>query len=103
MIHVAHLGAHSWEIRLCCKVRVPRRSREQLELTIFVSLPHECSQVALVVKNLPVNAGDLRDQFDPWVRKESMLTHSSILAWRIPWTEEPGMLQSIKSHRVRHN
>ena len=35
--------------------------------------------------------------------EESMLTHSSILAWRIPWTEEPGGLQSMKSQRVRHN
>ena len=32
-----------------------------------------------------------------------MATHSSILAWRIPWTEKPGGLQSIESHRVRHN
>ena len=30
-------------------------------------------------------------------------THSSILAWRIPWTEEPGGLQSVGSQRVRHN
>ena len=32
-----------------------------------------------------------------------MATHSSILSWRIPWTEEPGWLQSIGSHSVRHN
>ena len=30
-------------------------------------------------------------------------THSSILAWRIPWTEEPGELQSIESQRVGHD
>ena len=35
--------------------------------------------------------------------EESMATHSSILAWRIPWTEEPGGLQSIESQRFRHN
>ena len=35
--------------------------------------------------------------------EEGMATHSSILAWRIPWTEEPGRLQSIWSHRVRYN
>ena len=35
--------------------------------------------------------------------EEGMVTHSSILAWRIPWTEEPGELQSIGSHRVGHN
>ena len=32
-----------------------------------------------------------------------MATHSSILAWRIPWTEEPGGLQSIGLQRVRHD
>ena len=35
--------------------------------------------------------------------EEYMATHSSILAWRIPWTEEPGGLSSIGSHRVRHD
>ena len=34
---------------------------------------------------------------------EENATHSSILAWRIPWTEEPGRLQSIGSQRVEHN
>ena len=35
--------------------------------------------------------------------EEGMATHSSILAWRIPWTEEAGGLQSIGSHRVSHD
>ena len=35
--------------------------------------------------------------------EENMATHSSILAWRIPWTEEPGGLQSMGSQRVRHD
>ena len=35
--------------------------------------------------------------------KEEMATHSSIPAWRIPWTEEPGGLQSVGSQRVGHN
>ena len=35
--------------------------------------------------------------------KKGMATHSSILAWEIPWTEEPGKLQSMVSHRVRHD
>ena len=42
-----------------------------------------------------------RPRFNPWVRKipleKKMATHSSILAWRIPWTEEPGGLQSMES------
>ena len=35
--------------------------------------------------------------------EEVMATYSSILAWRIPWTEEPGGLQSMGSHRVGHD
>ena len=35
--------------------------------------------------------------------EEGMATHSSILAWRVPWTEEPGGLWSIESHRVGHD
>ena len=35
--------------------------------------------------------------------EEGMATHFSILAWRMPWTEEPGGLQSKESQRVRHN
>ena len=48
-----------------------------------------------------------RCRFDPWVRKvhwrRGQATHSSILDWRIPWTEEPSGLQSIGSQRVRHD
>ena len=63
--------------------------------------------MALVVKNLPANSGDFRDegsnlgQEDPL--EEGMATHSSILVWRIPWTEEPGGLQSIVSQGVGHD
>ena len=35
--------------------------------------------------------------------EEGMAIHASVLAWRIPWTEEPGRLQPIGSHRIRHN
>ena len=41
------------------------------------------------------------DQEDPL--EEDMATHFGILAWRIPWTEKPGRLESIGSQRVRHN
>jgi hypothetical protein len=63
--------------------------------------------VALVVKNPPANAGDARDagsipgQEDPL--EEGMATHSSVLAWRIPWIEETGGLQSTGLQRVGHN
>ena len=46
-----------------------------------------------------------RCEFDPWEDPlgEGMATHSSMLTWRIPWTEEPGGLQSMGSHRVGHD
>ena len=54
------------------------------------------SQVILVVKSLPANAGDIGDAISiPGSGRspeEGMATHSSILAWEIPWTEEPGWL-----------
>ena len=54
------------------------------------------------VKNLPaVQEVWLLDQEDPL--EEGMATHSSILAWRIPWTQETGGLQSMGLRRVRHN
>ena len=56
-----------------------------------------------VVKNLPGNASR-RCGFDPWVRKspleKKMATHSNILAWKIPWTEEPDGLQSMGSQEL---
>ena len=57
------------------------------------------SQVALVVNNVPANAGDVRDSDSvPGLGRSpggGHGNHSSALAWRIPWTEEPGGLQSI--------
>ena len=41
--------------------------------------------------------------FHFYALEKEMATHSSVLAWRIPWTEKPGRLQSRGSHRVRHN
>ena len=62
------------------------------------------SQVAQVVKRLSTMQ-------ETWVRslgwenplEKEMATHSSTIAWKIPWTEEPGRLQSMGSQRVRHD
>ena len=65
------------------------------------------SQMAPVVKNPPANARDREmqvqslSQEDPL--EEETAASSSILAWRIPWTEEPSKLQSTGSQRVRHD
>ena len=54
---------------------------------------------------------DLPEMQETWAQslgqeeplEEGMATHSSILAWRIAWTEEPGRLQSMGSHRIGHD
>ena len=65
------------------------------------------SPVAQQVKNLPA----MQETQETWVRsmgqedplEKGMTTHSSVFAWRIPWTEEPGGLQSMELQRVRHD
>ena len=62
------------------------------------------SLVAQTVKNLPA-------LWETWIPslggedplEEGVAAHSRILAWRIPWTEEPGRLQSVQSQTVRHD
>ena len=57
-----------------------------------------------MIKNLPAvqeTQFPSPSQEDPL--EKGMATHSSILAWRIPWTEDPGGLQSMELQRVRHN
>ena len=64
----------------------------------------QASLVAQTVKNLPAMP-------DTWVQslgredplEKELATHSSILAWSIPWTEEPGRLLSMGLQRVKHN
>ena len=62
------------------------------------------SQVVLEAKNRPANVGDTRDAGRSLSREDTLVegiaTYSSILAWRIPWTEESGRLQSIGLQRV---
>ena len=53
------------------------------------------------LKNLPAMQVQPLGQEDPL--EKGTATHSSVLAWRISWTEEPGELQSIRPQRVRHN
>ena len=55
-------------------------------------------------KESTCNAGDLnRSLGQEGPLEKGMATNSNILAWRIPWTEEPCRLQSLGSQRVRHN
>ena len=61
------------------------------------------SQVAVVVKNLPtVQETWVQFLYEEDPLEKGMETHSSILAWRIPWSEKPGGQQSIGLQRVEH-
>ena len=66
-------------------------------------LGHQASLVVQLVKNLPSLQETIQSLSWEDPLEEGMATHSSILAWRIPWTEEPGGLQSIGVQRVRHD
>ena len=74
---------------------------------LFTTDIYWASQVMLVVKNPPTSAADRRDAAgvipgeEPV--EEGMATHSSTLAWRFPWTEVPGGLQSMGLHRLRRD
>ena len=69
--------------------------RNRLSTPIFLGFPSGSAG-----KESTCNEGDLGLK-DPL--EEGTATHSSILAWRIPWTEEPGGLQSMESQRVGHD
>ena len=71
---------------------------------IYSSMYMWASLVAQTIKNLPTmqkTQVQSVGQEDPLVK--GMVTHFSILAWRIPWTEEPGGLRSMESQRVGHD
>ena len=70
---------------------------------MMVSTPTWASLVIQRVKNL---TAVWETWFNPWVKdplEKGMATHSSILAWEISWTEEPGRLQTIGSQTGGHN
>ena len=76
--------------------------RETNVIWAFMSIPWWLSG-----KDTTCNAGDSGDEssipgLEDSLEKE-MATHSSVLAWRIPWTEEPSGLQSMGSQKVRHD
>ena len=90
-------------------VRYSLWGRKELDTTerlhFYITIPTKmASLVAQMVKRLPT-------MWETWVQslgwgdllEKEMVTHSSILAWKIPWREEPGRLQSMGSQRVGHD
>ena len=64
---------------------------------------YRASLVAQRVKRLPTIRETVRSPGREDALEKEMATHSSTLAWKIPWTEKPGRLQTMGSQRVRHD
>ena len=83
--------------------KIVTNTKPNLSFCYFFKLNLMCSCMGLV-KNLPEmweTWGRSLGQEDPL--EEGMATHSSVLAWRIPWIEEPGGLRSMRPQRVGHD
>ena len=61
------------------------------------------SLLVQTVNNLPVQETGVQSLGWEDPMEKGMTNHSSILAWRIPWTEQPGVLESMGTQRVRHD
>ena len=86
--------------------------RKELDVTERLSTAQRVKEILQYKGELdPFSKTDMHSMQETWVQslgwekslEEGMATHSSILAWRIPWTEEPGGLQSMGLKRVRHD
>ena len=114
---VKRLTAGAEGIHAVCGLNSPikrfykKYTTEKEHLSIYVKLNHFAVHLKHQSfpgdsdgKGIAYNAGDpgsIPGQED--LLEKEMATHSSIVAWKIPWTEEPGRLQSTRSQRVRHN
>ena len=90
--------------KMCLEFIHCKISGKLLSLDFFMHIEIMGFPSDSAVKNLPVMQ-ETQVRSLGWENplREHMATHSSILAWRIPWTEEPGGLQSLGLHRVRHD
>ena len=88
-------------VHTACKRRSTARTQASTDSKHTVFAGSRASLIAQTVKNPPaMQETQVRSLYGEDPLEEGMATHSSILAWRIPWTEEPGRLQSMGSQRV---
>ena len=106
MLLICPFGNHNFAFCVCDSISALYIDSFVLSLDATYKW-YRAFQVVLVVKNLPANTGDTGDANSIPGRedllKKERATHFSLLAWRIPRTEEPGGLQSIGSQRVGHD
>ena len=109
---LAYFGHPKWHVGSQLEPGIQPSLLHWKQRVQLLKLDHQGSPRAMLFKpqcggkESACSAGDRRWGFDPWIGKipeEEMPTHSSILAWRIPRTEEPGGLQSVGPQRVRRD
>ena len=95
------------DLRPAGRVRSSRKGEMEAQSPFLTSLFSDiywASLVAQMLKKMPaVQESQVQSLGGEDPLEKGMTTHLSILAWRIPWTEEPGGLQSMGSQRVGHN
>ena len=95
-----HYFTSVWDECNCCNLKVNLLSCSISQLLQWLRI----FPVAQMVKNLPaIQETGVRSRGREDPLEKGMAIHSSILSWRIPWTEEPGGLRSMGSHRVWHD
>ena len=78
------------------KYNLPKLNQEEIE---NLNRPITGTEIKTVIRNLPTNKSPVLDG----ITEKAVTTHSSTLAWKIPWIEEAGRLQFMGSIRVRHD
>ena len=98
VVWYSHLGKF---LRISLPTNISLTWNSECKLTnLFLALPRWCmwERTHLSMEETRVQSLGQEDPLEG-----GTTTHSSVLAWRIPWTEEPGRLQSVGPHRVRHD
>ena len=110
--HTTHLGGHSRQWSTLYYASGSNGNQFSTRILMFLRgpilyHPLHTHRLPWWLRGLSVCLHCGRPGFDPWVGKippeKEMATHSSITAWKTPWTEEPGRLQCLGSQKIGHD